>query len=123
MSTVSQIKNGTRLIFALSDDRSIVVDVMDESEILGKTGITISENLRLTCDGCGKEQCSGQCDGLDDDDNCDDRSDELRYNAAVDAIESFLTAICVAGLVTDKNIDQFTESIETSLDAFQNHYL
>jgi hypothetical protein len=83
-----------------------VGDVDTESETLCYKGGTVESALRETCH-CGQQYCKHEDSPRD-------------YNIAVDALESFMLALAVAGV--NVKTPAFSEALETTLDKMAQMY-
>ena len=94
----------------------------DEETVAGR----VDSNLeRQVCNGCGQPDCCYQCDnsqGVDADlenNEEDEVAARLKWNGAVDAIESFILAAACAGIDIDTPV--FLEAIESTFEAISNN--
>lgn len=98
-----------------------------ELVVEGQGGSITSDLQRETCPYCGMADCCFSCDesqacGLNanDDDPADGVAGRLKFNGALDAVESLVLAHACAGI--DVNSPAYLEGIETAINALGNEF-
>ena len=86
-------------------------------------GEITSDLEREVCPACGQELCCFNCDGSQSGayESEGEVADRLRFNGALDALESMLFAAAMGGFITTSEDPKWNKIIDTVLDAIGNN--
>ena len=84
----------------------------------------VDSDLKQLCPYCDTAECYADCDGskgdIDGLESQEDMENRIRYNSAIDGIESFLMAIYARGVVLPDDV--LREALQTVSDALDNQF-